>query len=215
MSQCSKCGAVSQAGFAFCTQCGNAVQSPSNPSIAGRPVISMDPHKQGQVSESSAVSSAQTPQQPITPYQISNIQPSQFQTSPVPLQVTGHNSNSNKIALGAVGIIVAIAIVFLLGSKDSESPNVAPSNQQSGSSSDPTEDIVEEEYAETYLSYDDYPYDFRGTFMSSCTVEATYEICLCSLENLETIYSIDELGWLYDSGDDLTWLYDQIARGCY
>lgn len=216
MSQCSKCGAISQAAVTFCTQCGGAIQPPTNASFTGRPVISMDPHKQGHVSENPGGPAASVQQHASSPQQISNIQPSQFQSSPIPPKIYTPSLNKNKIAIGVVGIIAAIvAIVFLLGRNDSESPTVSPSNQQSGSSSGQTSDESGEEYSQEYASYDDYPYDFRSAFMSTCSVEGTYESCLCSLENLETFYSYDEIELLFDSGDDLTRLYEQITYGCF
>ena len=198
--------------MAFCNQCGNAIQPPASTSFSGRPVISMDPRKQGQVSETSVGHSAQMPQNSVSPHPISNIQPAQFQSSPIPPQVAIKSSNSSKIAIGAVGILISIvALVFLLGRKDSESPIVAPSNQQSGSSSGQTSD----EFVEDYESYDDYSYEFRSEYMDACTVEGAYDFCLCTLENMESIYTIDELGIIYDSGEDITWFYEQIRSGCY
>lgn len=211
MGQCSKCGAMSQGAVAFCTQCGNAIQPPTTTSLTGRPVISMDPRKQGQVSENPGGPATSVHQPATSPQQITNIQPSQFQTSPLSQQVSVPSSNKNKIAIGAVGAIIAIlAIVFLLGRNDSESPSVSPSNQQSGSSSGQTSSDFVEEYA----SYDDYPYDFRSAFLSECSAEGLYDACVCALEQMETLYSYDEIGIIFDSGQDMTWLYEQVTTGC-
>lgn len=216
MSYCGKCGTPNLETVVFCQQCGTANTPSTNTSLAGRPVISMDPRKQGQVSESSTVFSHQTPQQPVTSYQVSNNQPSQFKNTPLPPQIARQVSNSNKIVFGAVVIFVAIvAIVFLLGRQDSSLPNVAPSNQQSGSSSSQSSDEAVEEYAEQNPSYDDYPFDFRSEFIDSCTEEGIYEYCLCALENMESIYNIDEITTFIDSGSDLTWLYEKVTSGCY
>ena len=209
MSQCSKCGAVSQGVVAFCTQCGSAIQAPTSTSFAGRPVISMDPHKQGHVSENPGGPATSVQQDATSPQQISNIQPSQFQASPITPQVSSSSSNTNKIAIGAVGVIVAIvAIVFLLGRNDSESPSVSPSNQQSRSSSS-------EESDEYYAGYDDYSIEFRDAFLDSCSEESNYQSCLCSLEKMESLYSIAEVGTIFDSGEDLSWFYEQIGSGCF
>ena len=211
MSQCSKCGAVSQGVVAFCTQCGSAIQTPTNTSFAGRPVISMDPHKQGHVSENPGGPATSVQQHATSSQQISNIQPSQFQSSPIPPQISAPSSNKykNKIIIGAVGIIAAIvAIVFLFGRKDSESPSVSPSNQQSGSSSS-------EESDEYYAGYDDYSIEFRDAFLDSCSEESNYQSCLCSLEKMESLYSIAEVGTIFDSGEDLSWFYEQIRSGCF
>ena len=190
MSQCSKCGAVSQGVVAFCTQCGSAIPVPTSTSFAGRPIVSMDPRKQAQVSEN--------PGGPAT-----LMQP--HATS----QVSSSSSNTNKIAIGAVGVIVAIvAIVFLLGRNDSESPSVSPSNQQSRSSSS-------EESDEYYAGYDDYSIEFRDAFLDSCSEESNYQSCLCSLEKMESLYSIAEVGTIFDSGEDLSWFYEQIGSGCF
>ena len=212
MSKCSKCGAVSQGAVAFCTQCGSAIQTPSKTSFAGRPVISMDPHKQGQVSENPGGPATSVQPHATSPQQISNIQPSQFQASPISPQVSSSSSNTNKIAIGAVGVIVAIvAIVFLLGRNDSESPSVSPNNQQSGSSSSEESD----EFVENYAGYDDYSIEFRDAFMDSCTAAGSYLSCLCSLEKMESLYSIVEVGAIFDSGEGLSWFYEQIGSGCF
>lgn len=212
MSQCSKCGTVSQGAVAFCTQCGSAIQAPTSTSFAGRPVISMDPHKQERVLENPGGPATSVQQHATSPQQISNIQPSQFQASPISPLVSSSSSNTNKIAIGAVGVIIAIvAIVFLLVRNDSESPSVSPSNQQSGSSSSEESD----EFVKNYAGYDDYSIEFRDAFMDSCTVEGDYQACLCSLENMESLYSIVEVGIIFDSGEDLSWFYEQIASGCY
>lgn len=176
----------------------------------------MDPRKKGQMSENAQGPAISVPQYQVMPQQISNIAPAQFQSFPIPPQVAAPSSNANKIAIGAVGVLIAIvALVFLLGRRDSDAPAVAPSNQQSGSSSSQTSDEVVEEYTEQYPSYDDYPYDFRSAFIDSCTEEGNYESCLCALENMESIYSIDEIMTFFDSGSDLTWLYEKVMSGCY
>jgi len=212
VSQCSKCGAINQGTVAFCTQCGNAIQPPTTTSLTGRPVISMDPRKQGQVSENPGGPATSVQQPATSPQQITNIQPSQFQSSPISQQVSVPSSNKNKIAIGAVGAIIAIvAIVFLLGRNDSESPSVSPSNQQSGSSSSEESD----ELVENYAGYDDYSIEFRNAFLDSCSQESNYQSCLCSLEKMESLYSIVEVGAIFDSGADLSWFYEQIGSGCF
>ena len=169
----------------------------------------MDPHKQGHVSENPGGPETSVQQDATSPQQISNIQPSQFQASPITPQVSSSSSNTNKIAIGAVGVIVAIvAIVFLLGRNDSESPSVSPSNQQSRSSSS-------EESDEYYAGYDDYSIEFRDAFLDSCSEESNYQSCLCSLEKMESLYSIAEVGTIFDSGEDLSWFYEQIGSGCF
>lgn len=175
MSRCSKCGAVSQGAVTFCTQCGNAIQPPTNASFTGRPVISMDPHKQGHVLENPGGPAASVQQHASSPQQISNIQPSQFQSSPIPPQVTSSSSNKNKIAIGAVGIIAAIvAIVFLLGRNDSESPSVSPSNQQSGSSSGQTSDEVVDETVPTATMPDDFMVCSPGLCGDGLNIDGNY-----------------------------------------
>lgn len=176
----------------------------------------MDPRKKGQVSGKVVGSAASVPQYQIMPQQISNIPSAQFQSSPIPPQVAAPSSNANKIAIGAIGVLIAIvALVFLLGRQDTESPNVAPSNQQSGSSSSQTSDEAVEEYAEQYPSYDDYPYEFRNAFIDSCAEETTYESCICSLEQMEELYTLDEVEIVFNSGEDFTWLSEMISIGCY
>ena len=172
----------------------------------------MDPRKQGQVAENPGGPAGAVQPQPISPQQISNIQPSQFQAVPTSPQISPSSSNTNKIAIGAVGVIIAIAaIVFLLGRNDSESPSVSPSNQQSGSSSGQESDG----YVENYAGYDDYSVEFRDAFMDSCTAAGDYQSCLCSLEKMESLYSIVEVGTIFDSGEDLSWFYEQIGSGCF
>lgn len=209
MSQCSKCGAVSQGAVAFCTQCGSAIQAPTSTSFAGRPVISMDPRKQGQVLEipGGPVTSAQ--QFPTSQQQILNSQSSQNQSSPITPQASSPSSNTNKIIISAVGIILAIvAVFFLLGQRDSKSLDVAPTSQQS----EQTEITTSYDFSND--SYDDYPADFRFAFLSECFQGAPYESCVCALENMESMYSIEQVEFFYDSGEDLSWLYDQVISGC-
>lgn len=209
MGQCSKCGAISQGAVAFCTQCGSAIQAPTNTSFAGRPVISMDPRKQGQVSENPGgpVTSAQ--QFPTSQQQILNSQSSQYQSSPITPQASSPGSNTNKIIIGALGAILAIvAVVLLLGQRDSKAPDVAPTSQQS----EQTEITTSYDYSSD--SYDDYPADFRLAFLSECSQGAPYESCVCALENMESMYSIERVEFFYDSGEDLSWFYDQVISGC-
>lgn len=212
MGYCGKCGTPNLATVVFCQQCGTAITSSTNTSLDGRPVISMDPSKKGQMRENASGPAVSAPQYQAMPQQIANSQPFQFQSSPVPSQIARQVSNSNKVAIGAIVIVVAIvSIVFLLGRKNSQSPNVAPRNQQSGSSSTQTPNEV----VAPYPSYNDYPIEFRNAFMNSCTVEGNYVSCLCSLENMESTYNIDEMTTFIDSGSDLTWLYEKITSGCY
>ncbi len=175
MSQCSKCGATSPGAVAFCTQCGSATQPPTNTSFAGRPVISMDPRKQGQVAENPGGPAGAMQPQPISPQQISNIQPSQFQAVPTSPQISPSSSNTNKIAIGAVGVIIAIiAIVFLLGRNDSESPSVSPSNQQSGSSSGQTSDEVVDETVPTATTPDNFMVCTPGLCGDGLNIDGNY-----------------------------------------
>lgn len=209
MSQCSKCGAISQGAAAFCTQCGNAIQPPTNTSLTGRPIISMDPRKQGSVSEipGGPVMSAQ--QFPTSPQQFSSIQSSQSQSSSITPQASLPGSNTNKIIISAVGIILAIvAVVLLLGQRDSKAPGVAPTSQQS----EQTEITTSYDFSND--GYDDYPADFRLAFLSECSQEGLYESCVCALENMESMYSIEQVEFFYDSGEDLTWLFEQVISGC-
>jgi len=169
----------------------------------------MDPRKQGQVSENPGgpVTSAQ--QFPTSQQQISNSQSSQNQSSPITPQAYSPSSNTNKIIISAVGIILAIvAVVFLLGQRDSKSPDVAPTSQQSEQSE------ITTSYDYSSDSYDDYPADFRLAFLSECAQGAPYESCYCALENMESMYSIEQVEFFYDSGEDLSWFYDQVISGC-
>lgn len=211
MSQCANCGTIGTANTQFCTHCGTAFASSSPTSFAGRPVISMDPRKQGQPVESNSQVSHQAPYQPVIPNQNLNSQVTQFQSSPLSQQAKSQGMSKNKIVFGVVGALIAIVLlVFLLGQKDSNSPSVAPSNQQSGSNSGQTSN----EPAQSYSSYDDYPSSFRSEFIDSCSVEGNYEYCVCALERVEELYSYDEILDILYSGEDLTQFYEQLASYC-
>ena len=109
MGYCGKCGTPNLATVVFCQQCGTANTPPSNTSNAGRPVISMDPRKKGQMSENASGPAVSVPQYQVMPQQISNIAPAQFQSSPITPHVAVSSSNTTKIAIAVVGIIVAIS----------------------------------------------------------------------------------------------------------
>ena len=211
MAQCSKCGANSTGSSQFCTQCGSAISASTPTSFAGRPVIPMDPRKQGQSSESPSQVFKQVTHQPVVSNQNLNSQVPQSQFLPSSLNSNSQAKSRNKVVFGVVGVLIAIvALVFLLGQKDSNSPNVAPNNQQSGSDSEESSN----EPAQSSYSYEDYPSTFRSEFLDSCFVEGTYEACVCSLENMESLYSYSEVLEIANSNSDLSWFYQEIIAGC-
>ena len=140
-----------------------------------------------------------------------SVQPIQFQSLPSPPQIRVPRSNKNKVVIGVVGLIVAVlAVVFLLGRSDSEPTTVSPNYEQSDSSADQTSDEV----VDQYWSYDDFPDSFRSAFLTNCSSSGNYEVCLCSLENMESLFTYEEVLAVTYSGEDLTWFYEQITSNC-
>ena len=191
MNHCSSCGQDSPTNTNFCIKCGVAFAASGPSSNSGRPVISMDPRKQGQLSENAKQYSSQNlnPQTPQTP---------QFQSPPPSQQASRKGNQQSKIVMGVVGALIAIGALFVvLGNRDSSAPSVAPSDQQSES------DFVPEPTGSSgnYSSYDDYSYEFRDAFIDSCDNGGKYEYCVCVLETLEATYTVEDVLYLYESGD--------------
>ena len=191
MSPCSTCGQDSPGSTNFCIKCGSAFTNSGPKSFPGRPLISMDPRKQGQLSENAKQYSSQSlnPQTPQTP---------QFQSPPPSQQASKNGNQQRKVVMGVVGAVIAIGALFaVLGNRDSNAPSVAPSDQQSESEYIPEPS----ESSQNYSSYDDYPYEFRSAFIDSCDSGGLYESCVCVLENLEATYTVEDVLYLYESGD--------------
>ena len=191
MNHCSSCGQDSPTNTNFCIKCGVPFASSGPNSNSGRPVISMDPRKQGQLSENAKQYSGQNlnPQTPQAP---------QFQIPPPSQQVSRKGNQQSKIVMGVVGALIAIGALFVvLGNRDSSAPSVAPSDQQTES------DFVPEPTGSSgnYSSYDDYSYEFRAGFIDSCDNGGKYEYCVCVLETLEATYTVEDVLYLYESGD--------------
>ena len=191
MSHCSTCGQDSPGSTNFCIKCGSAFTNSGPKSFPGRPLISMDPRKQGQLSENAKQYSSQNlnPQTPQTP---------RFQSPPPSQQASRNGNQQSKIVMGVVGALIAIGAFFIvLSNKDSSAPSVAPSDQQSESEyvPEPTGS------SRNYSSYDDYSYEFRDAFIDSCDSGGKYEYCICVLETLEATYTVEDVLYLYESGD--------------
>ena len=188
MSHCSTCGQDSPGSTNFCIKCGSAFTNSGPKSFPGRPLISMDPRKQGQLSENAKQYSSQN-LNPQTP---------QFQSPPPSQQASRNGNQQSKIVMGVVGALIAIGALFVvLGNMDSSAPSVAPSDQQSESEyvPEPTGS------SRNYSSYDDYSYEFRDAFIDSCDSGGKYEYCICVLETLEATYTVEDVLYLYESGD--------------
>jgi hypothetical protein len=188
MNHCSSCGQDSPTITNFCIKCGVAFAASGPSSNSGRPVISMDPRKQGQLSENAKQYSSQN-LNPQTP---------QFQSPPPSQQASRKGNQQSKIVMGVVGALIAIGALFVvLGNRDSSAPSVAPSDQQSESEyvPEPTGS------SRNYSSYDDYSYEFRDAFIDSCDNGGKYEYCVCVLETLEATYTVEDVLYLYESGD--------------
>jgi len=189
VNHCSNCGQDSPANTNFCIKCGVAFPASGSKTFPGRPVISMDPLKQGQPVEYVSQPLNQNQNPPTT----------QFQPPAAPMQMSSKGNQKNKKLVGVVGAVIAvIAVVVFLGQKDSTSSNVSPNDQQSQTEYTPESS----ENAQYYSSYDDYPMELRDAFVNSCFSEgAEYNDCVCMLENLEATYSVDEIISYTDSGD--------------
>lgn len=172
MNHCSNCGQDSPANTNFCIKCGVAFPASGSKTFPGRPVISMDPLKQGQPVEYVS--------QPLNQNQNQNPPTTQFQPPAAPMQMSSKGNQKNKILVGVVGAVIAvIAVVVFLGQKESMSS----------------------ESSQNYSSSDDYPMEFRDAFINSCIEGSEYDYCVCVLETLEATYSSYELTYLFESGD--------------
>lgn len=192
-----KCGEGSPTNTTFCTQCGTAFAPTTTTQISNRPLISMDPSKQDQTFKKPSEFVPQT---------------SQIQSSSLLAPANKQGISKNKIAFGAIGILVAlVALVLIIQPSDSGSPDIAPSSQQSESNYAPTTDAPVETTSYDndpsygyYASDDDWSYVFRSEFVSGCDDGSNYEYCVCVLEALEVQYYEWEVEELYANDPNLT-----------
>ena len=198
MNHCSNCGQDSPTNTNFCIKCGVAFSASGSKTFPGRPVISMDPLKQGQPAEYSSQPLNQNQNPPTT----------QFNPSAAPMQMSPKGNQKKKRLVGVVGAVIAIiAVVVFLGQKDSTSSNVSPNDQQSQTDYIP----VSTESSQYYSSSDDYPMEFRDAFVNSCFGGgAPYDDCVCLLESLEATYSVDEL--LSFGTSDTSYMDDAVSN---
>lgn len=98
MNHCSSCGQDSPTSTNFCIKCGAPVAASSPKVFPGRPVISMDPQKQGQTTKYES--------QPLN--QIQNPPTTQVQSAPSPIQMNRNGNQKNKKLVGVVGAVIAI-----------------------------------------------------------------------------------------------------------
>jgi len=188
VNQCSSCGQTSHTNTNFCIKCGAALTNSGPRAFSDRPVISMDPQKQGQLPENAKQHSSQFLNQPVP----------QYQPPPASQQASRKGNQQSKVVMGVVGALIAVGALFaFFGNRDSSTPSVAPNDQQSESEyiPDPSDS------SRNYSSYDDYPYEFRSAFVDSCDSGGLYGYCVCVLENLEASYSVEEILYFSDSGD--------------
>ena len=204
MPICLKCGEGSPTNTTFCTQCGTAFAPTTATPISNRPLISMDPSKQDQTFKKPSEFVPQT---------------SQIQSSSLLAPANKQGISKNKIAFGAIGVLVAlVALVLIIQPSDSGSPDIAPSSQQSESNYAPTTDAPVETTSYDndpsygyYASDDDFSYDFRIGFVNACDDGSSYDYCVCVLENLEVQYYENELLDLYTNDPDLTFMNSAIS----
>ena len=197
MPICLKCGEGSPTNTTFCTQCGTAFAPTTATPISNRPLISMDPSKQDQTFKKPSEFVPQT---------------SQIQSSSLLAPANKQGISKNKIAFGAIGVLVAfVALVLIIQPSDSGSPDIAPTSQQSESNYSPTTDAPVETTSYDndssygyYASDDDWSYGFRDDFMSGCDDGSNYDFCVCVLETLEVQYYEWEVEELYANDPDLT-----------
>ena len=191
MPICLKCGEGSPTNTTFCTQCGTAFAPTTATPISNRPLISMDPSKQDQTFKKPSEFVPQT---------------SQIQSSSLLAPANKQGISKNKIAFGAIGVLVAfVALVLIIQPSDSGSPDIAPTSQQSESNYSPTTDAPVETTSYDndssygyYASDDDWAYDSREIFLDSCDSGSNYEYCICVIETMETQYSESEFYDLMD-----------------
>jgi hypothetical protein len=141
-------------------------------------------------------------------------------TAPASLFGNGNNtkprlSSSMKLtALVFVGL-AAVLVGFLIFSGNDD----AEPTQTVGVSEETESDSNSGGYApsDNYRSWDDYPEAFRSSFMDACTSEASYELCFCTLEIMEEMYTYEEAELLVQAGsngEDITWFYNSIVAEC-
>ena len=175
MNKCSNCSQSSPASTKFCIHCGNAFAQSLPNSFVGRPVVSMD----RRIPIQPPVSSAPNVQQPP----ISSV--NQVQSTSISQVSPKKGFLGNKILLGVVAAIVTIgALVLIGGQSDSDTPTVAPDDQQSG-----------------YLSDDNWQDDFRSAFMEGCIDSDNYAVCVCMLETSELFYTAEQVANFAELGD--------------
>lgn len=213
MRTCAACLKQSPISAAFCTLCGAPFPTVQQP-VLGRPEISM-----GRTTQSQPVPAHQQPftqsQQGVEanqPWGSSHVAGS---LGNLPSQ----NFPASRAALSkkAIAMVVAVAVVvvagfFILANGGEPEPRQADSSESQVSESESVE--VTEEYNPS----DDYPSDYRTNFIDGCTSNGgDYGRCLCALESMEEIYTVDEayeIDAAMAAGEDLSWLFEGLAEMC-
>jgi hypothetical protein len=126
------------------------------------------------------------------------------------------------VALVVIGLVVLVAgiVIYARGGND-EPQRATPSDEEVIPVDTAAEEVDADSYTpvgDTYPSWDDFPYDFRSSFLGSCTGQGDYDRCLCALETMESRYTIDEVLEILDAeayGEDVTWFYSDITSSCF
>ncbi len=182
--------------MALCASCGNDI-------FGGKVCYSCGTRVAGVVGNAPPKIAISQPAQQQMSQQTPKVSPSNL-----PLSTGVKKSNSNKIVIGIVGAVILVGVlVGTLSGRNSSEPYVAPTNQDSGSVTVPESNSDSQDYP----SYDNYPYEFRSAYMDSCQNGSNYEYCLCVLENMENLYSIDEATYLFNSGDD-SFYFEAVSK---
>ena len=233
MKLCPSCGNQSPIAATFCTGCGTSLPASVGPA-SGRPVIPMrgaPGAPTGAQSESSSFSTNSLPtsaSRPVASQQSAN--PSSgaphagfagatiggFAPSPKPKSIS-----AKTVALIVGLLVVAVVGILIATSRDNEAPQRAESNsgEVQPSAGDDYVETENETYvpSNNYSSWDDFPDWYRSNFLGSCVNGSNYDGCICALETMEELFTLDEVLQIEEAdsnGEDVSWFYNGIAAQC-
>lgn len=221
MRTCSACLKQSPISAAFCTFCGASFSTVQQP-VLGRPEISMGPTTQSQPESAHPQSFTQSQQgvEANQPWGSSDVAGSLGNVPNQNFPASRAALSTKAIALVVAAAVVVVAGVFILANGGESKPRQADSSESQVSESESVE--VTEEYSPSddyyYSDLDDYPADYRLNFLDGCTSNGgDYGRCLCALESMEEIYTVDEayeIDAAMTAGEDLSWLFEGLAEMC-
>jgi hypothetical protein len=139
-----------------------------------------------------------------------------FAPSPKPKGIS-----AKTVALVVGLLVVAVVGILVVANRDDEAPRSAQSNsgQVSPSAGDDNVETNSDTYepSRNYSSWDDFPDWYRSNFLGFCLDGSNYDGCICALETMEELFTLDEVLQIEEAdsnGEDVSWFYNGIAARC-